>query len=170
MSTVSPLDHITLDPGDSGIQWIPGVGFRPVDMTEELPFFGQMDCDIIDTGNQCEQGDCNFGKGGGGKYDVQLIPPVYDLPIIPYAPAYNDPLYATPYVPVTTVFWDTPTWLDDPWDPPEWIPPTECCTFTTPPPSGPPGITGVPSPVPLGDTGFFLLTALAAVAMVRRFA
>lgn len=152
MSTVSPnLDHITLDPGDSGIQWIPGVGFRPVDMTEELPFFNQMDCDIIDTGTQCEQGNCSFGKGGG-KYDLEHIPPVYVPEVITYAPAYNSPLYATPYVPVF--------WWDDPWNPPTW----ECCTYITPIPPTP-----EPPAVPLGSSGLFILTALAAIIFIRRF-
>ncbi len=159
MSTVIPnFDNISLDDEDSGIQWIPGVGFRPLDMTEELPFFGQMNCDIIDTGTQCKQGECIFGKSSG-KYDLTIIPPVYDLPIIPYAPAYNPLIYAGTYVSIT------PTWWDDPWDPPTW----DCCIIATSTPNDPPiTVTDVPSTVSLGNTGFFLLTALFAVTLIRR--
>jgi hypothetical protein len=123
-------------------------------MTEELPFFNQMDCDIIDTGTQCIKGNCSFGKGDE-KYNSQPIISFYTPETISYT---------TPHVPMTPIIWDTP-WWDELWDPPTW----ECCTITT---TTPDDITHIPSytpSVPIGGTSFLLLTALVVVVTLRRF-
>lgn len=160
------LEYIDLDPGDQGIQWIEGVGFRPVDSTEDLPFFTMLDCEIIDSGDACAQGLCT-GKLAG--YEPPIIMTPYDPPaILPpkkwvqipdtYAPAYTTPFYATPHD-----FWLSHTPL------PSCCTPPPCCSVSEPQPepSYPPTTTGSPEVVPLPPS---LLMLLSAALILRKIA
>lgn len=150
MATYS-FDDIPLDPGDMGIQWVPGVGFRPVDVTEEYAA-GFKGCGYTEDGNQCHEIECSHEKWTPGeKWEV---PPVFASPPSLYVP----PVYVSS-PPVFTdllppIWWDTPC-CTVVYDPPIW----DCCiTTTSNPPNDPP--FDPPAPVPLPASILFLLAGL----------
>lgn len=148
------MSTVQLNPGDQGLQWIEGVGFRPVDMTEELP--GKDLCGFTDTGEQCETVQCSNEKW---TFIEKWEPPIYDVPYIPE-------IFATPYIPVyqsnPPIDWHTPPTF---WDPPTW---TECCINVTPPwdPNPP---FDPPSQVSLPPTLVFTILWMASLLVLRRF-
>jgi len=146
------FDDVALDEGDMGIQWIPGIGFRPVDITEEMP--GKELCGQIVGDKSCHTGKCPEKWALTEKWEPPLEfwpePPVYIAPPVWY--------------PNTPPIWvGTPVWFNDP--PVYWCcgssnpppPPPLCCTHQPPyePPHEPP-----PDVVPLPPSLFMLLAGL----------
>lgn len=146
MSTVT-LTDIELDYNDQGIQWIPGIGFRPIDMSEELPgnnlFCGQN----IDS-NMCTENKCSHGKGSHliiEKWDM------FDSVFwTPYTPATYKPILPIPTTQIPTI-----------------IPPIiGCCIIVTHNPKDP-FTPKDPSPVPI-PAGFMLLaTSLVFLGIIQ---
>ena len=139
MSTFT-FEDVQLDPGDMGIVWIPGIGFRPKDPTEEIQFCGQ------------EIGEASCTSGTCGKWALTEkwdVSPEW-LPEAPSVYVYKPPGYQPPvYVPPVT------------WGPICWI--CGSTTTGTPPHPLPPA-----SEVPLPPGLLLLATGLAVLAGLRR--
>ena len=146
------MSTVMLDSGDQGIQWVDGLGFRPIDLTEELPG-NNIFCGQTQNGNQCEELKCSLGKGS---HLEKWFPPMTFAP--PFVSTPDNPI-----IPVVPVSYSPPTFMDYTLFPPIWW----CCTNTT-------TTTTVvveenPSPVPLGDAGLFLMTAIIAIFLASRY-
>lgn len=161
MSTLNPLDGIDLDPGDMGVMFVPGLGFRPVDGVEQYGIGKGEDCPMVfhsnEPGGQWET-IVHHCEAPTEKWTF-LAPPVYAAPPAIYVP------------PVTTFFPGVPATYYPPggyippwgWIPPGsdccYIPPTTCCGPIPPDPEMP----AVDAPA----AGLLLATALILVVLAR---
>ncbi|WHM52949.1 hypothetical protein [Sulfitobacter phage vB_SupP_AX] len=151
MATFS-FDDIELDEGDEGLVWIDGLGFR-----------GANECTLKEPMQSRKyeppQYECT-DDFVGGKYDLDLIPEVYDVEDI-YAAPYVSEIYVPEYISQPgSVF---PDWEPIPTGTPVWD--YECCKIITVPEPVIPEVAPVPLPTP-----FVLLVAaiLLMVAMSRQ--
>lgn len=142
------FDDIDLDEGDDGIVWIEGLGFRGAnECTQKEPMQSRK--------YEPPQYECT-DDFVGGKYDLDLIPEVYEPEII-YAAPYNSQIYAPAYENVITE-WD-PLLIPTPFD---WD--TDCCKIVTVPEVITPEISAVPLP----ESSVLLVAAIALMVAKAR--
>lgn len=163
MSTVDAmLNTISLDPGDSGLVFIPGVGFRPADGIEigatrvlnECVIKCHLGYDDLPDGPVSYVPVCG-GEDGIGKWAGKWTPPIdWTTPETPlWTPLVPTPVYTTPDIPI----WTTPIPWDTPW--------TYCCSTTPQPDPWVPPET--PAPVDLPATGLLLGSILIGATIIR---
>ena len=154
MATLSPLDGIELDPGDMGVIFVPGLGFRPADGVEQYGVGKGEDCPMVFHSNE-----------PGGQWETivhhceaptEKWTPLFDIP--------DGPSYWAVPLPTPTYISTTPTPIV-PWDTPI-VPWTPCCGPT---PWIPPEVPEVPLPATavLAVTGMLLLILLRSIQTLR---
>lgn len=135
---------VDLDPGDAGLIYIPGVGFRPADGIETFTGKVVNACVI-----KCHLGYDDLsedvttyipacgGKGGPGKWVGKWTPL--------FLPEPTTPVYASTLPPVTTCCLIPPPCCSTPWTPPE-----------------------VPPAVSVAPSILFTVSAVAALTIAKR--
>lgn len=137
------MSTVELDPGDLGVVWVEGVGFRPVDGIDEYGA-GKADCTVIIVYKDMAEDKIEKVQScddGPSLWTEKWTPP----PELWTPPAYAPPVY---YVP--------PLYASPPsshWAPPIYYGGGDCCSTTYPPDTPPPV-------VPLPSSAWLLIAAL----------